>query len=59
MCSLLNFFCQFLEVIKLGNASNYQDALLHRDLFLLQVTFSFTYTSMIVIDSNFTMNKIA
>jgi len=29
---------QFLEVIKLGNASTYQDALMHRDLFLLQVT---------------------
>jgi hypothetical protein len=29
---------QFLEVIKLGNASNYQDTLVHRDLFLLQVT---------------------
>ena len=29
---------QFLEVIKLGNASTYQDALIHRDLFLLQVT---------------------
>ncbi|CAD6240315.1 unnamed protein product [Miscanthus lutarioriparius] len=28
---------EFLEVIKLGNASNYQDALLHRDLFLLQM----------------------
>ncbi|KAF0915951.1 hypothetical protein E2562_000587 [Oryza meyeriana var. granulata] len=28
---------EFLEVIKLGNASNYQDALVHRDLFLLQM----------------------
>ncbi|XP_062195570.1 homeobox-leucine zipper protein HOX29-like [Phragmites australis] len=28
---------EFLEVIKLGNASNYQDALMHRDLFLLQM----------------------
>uniref|UniRef100_A0A0E0FHY8 Homeobox domain-containing protein n=1 Tax=Oryza nivara TaxID=4536 RepID=A0A0E0FHY8_ORYNI len=40
---LLNYFdatiyCfQFLEVIKLGNASNYQDTLVHRDLFLLQM----------------------
>ncbi|KAJ1282140.1 hypothetical protein BS78_03G027600 [Paspalum vaginatum] len=28
---------EFLEVIKLGNASNYQDALLHRDQFMLQM----------------------
>uniref|UniRef100_A0A0D3EKR9 Homeobox domain-containing protein n=1 Tax=Oryza barthii TaxID=65489 RepID=A0A0D3EKR9_9ORYZ len=28
---------EFLEVIKLGNASNYQDTLVHRDLFLLQM----------------------
>ncbi|TVU22740.1 hypothetical protein EJB05_32457 [Eragrostis curvula] len=28
---------EFLEVIKLGNASNYQDTLMHRDLFLLQM----------------------
>ncbi|CAL4958811.1 unnamed protein product [Urochloa decumbens] len=28
---------EFLEVIKLGNASTYQDALMHRDLFLLQM----------------------
>uniref|UniRef100_A0A804UFL6 START domain-containing protein n=1 Tax=Zea mays TaxID=4577 RepID=A0A804UFL6_MAIZE len=28
---------EFLEVIKVGNAGNYQDALLHRDLFLLQM----------------------
>ncbi|KAG8052888.1 hypothetical protein GUJ93_ZPchr0001g31529 [Zizania palustris] len=28
---------EFLEVIKLENASNYQDALVHRDLFLLQM----------------------
>ncbi|VAH74399.1 unnamed protein product [Triticum turgidum subsp. durum] len=27
---------EFLEVIKIGNASNYQDTLMHRDLFLLQ-----------------------
>uniref|UniRef100_A0A0E0MSQ6 HD-ZIP protein HOX29 n=1 Tax=Oryza rufipogon TaxID=4529 RepID=A0A0E0MSQ6_ORYRU len=31
---------EFLEVIKLGNASNYQDTLVHRDLFLLQDTSS-------------------
>jgi homeobox-leucine zipper protein len=28
---------EFLEVIKLGNASTYQDTLMHRDLFLLQM----------------------
>uniref|UniRef100_A0A0D9UXY9 Homeobox domain-containing protein n=2 Tax=Leersia perrieri TaxID=77586 RepID=A0A0D9UXY9_9ORYZ len=28
---------ELLEVIKLGNASNYQDTLVHRDLFLLQM----------------------
>ncbi|XP_003565084.1 homeobox-leucine zipper protein HOX29 [Brachypodium distachyon] len=28
---------EFLEVIKIGNASNYQDTLMHRDLFLLQM----------------------
>ncbi|XP_062215818.1 homeobox-leucine zipper protein HOX29-like [Phragmites australis] len=28
---------EFLEVIKIGNASNYQDALMHRDMFLLQM----------------------
>jgi hypothetical protein len=39
MFELLVFLSQFLEVIKLGNASTYQDALMHRDLFLLQVTF--------------------
>ena len=39
-CSM--FWCnhllfQFLEVIKLGNTRNYQDTLVHRDLFLLQM----------------------
>ncbi|XP_051223710.1 homeobox-leucine zipper protein HOX29 [Lolium perenne] len=28
---------EFLEVIKIGNASNYQDAVMNRDLFLLQM----------------------
>ncbi|KAF2928531.1 hypothetical protein DAI22_06g286600 [Oryza sativa Japonica Group] len=28
---------EFLEVIKLGNTRNYQDTLVHRDLFLLQM----------------------
>ncbi|CAM0880257.1 unnamed protein product [Alopecurus aequalis] len=28
---------EFLEVIKIGNTSNYQDTLMHRDLFLLQM----------------------
>ncbi|CAM0880259.1 unnamed protein product [Alopecurus aequalis] len=31
---------EFLEVIKIGNTSNYQDTLMHRDLFLLQDTSS-------------------
>uniref|UniRef100_A0A0D9Z106 Uncharacterized protein n=1 Tax=Oryza glumipatula TaxID=40148 RepID=A0A0D9Z106_9ORYZ len=31
---------EFLEVIKLGNTRNYQDTLVHRDLFLLQDTSS-------------------
>ncbi|GJN06362.1 hypothetical protein PR202_ga24085 [Eleusine coracana subsp. coracana] len=37
MSRLGGFSGQFLEVIKLGNVSNYQDALMHRDLFLLQM----------------------
>jgi hypothetical protein len=56
MCSLLNLSCQFLEVIKVGNAGNYQDALLHRDLFLLQVTLSFRLYDVCVADSSFSVH---
>uniref|UniRef100_A0A0E0FHY4 Homeobox domain-containing protein n=1 Tax=Oryza nivara TaxID=4536 RepID=A0A0E0FHY4_ORYNI len=37
LCAKASMLLQFLEVIKLGNASNYQDTLVHRDLFLLQM----------------------
>uniref|UniRef100_A0A0E0AEH8 START domain-containing protein n=1 Tax=Oryza glumipatula TaxID=40148 RepID=A0A0E0AEH8_9ORYZ len=40
LCAKASMLLQFLEVIKLGNTRNYQDTLVHRDLFLLQDTSS-------------------
>uniref|UniRef100_A0A0E0AEH4 START domain-containing protein n=1 Tax=Oryza glumipatula TaxID=40148 RepID=A0A0E0AEH4_9ORYZ len=37
LCAKASMLLQFLEVIKLGNTRNYQDTLVHRDLFLLQM----------------------